>query len=103
MNWMKFKGLYFLISALILVPGVISLLRFGLKPSIDFTGGTLLELGFNQDPPLKSEEIRPVFEQHGVAVISIQSSGKNTFLIRSRPTTKEEVAGIKNSIIIWKQ
>lgn len=98
MNWMKFKWLYFLISALVLVPGVICLLRFGLKPSIDFTGGTLLELGFEQDQPLKSEEIQQVFSERGMTVISVQSSGKNTFLIRSRPTTTEEVAGIKNSL-----
>lgn len=40
----KFIWLYFLISALVLVPGMYSLVRFGLKPAIDFTGGTLIEV-----------------------------------------------------------
>ncbi|HSV94604.1 MAG TPA: protein translocase subunit SecF [Spirochaetia bacterium] len=44
MNWMKHLSIYFLISALIIVPGIYSLIRFGLKPSIEFTGGTRLTI-----------------------------------------------------------
>jgi preprotein translocase subunit SecF len=40
----KYIWLYMIISALVLVPGVYSLVRWGLHPSIDFTGGTLVEL-----------------------------------------------------------
>lgn len=40
----KYIWLYFFISALVLVPGTYSLIRFGLKPAIDFTGGTLVEV-----------------------------------------------------------
>lgn len=40
----KYIWLYMIISALVLVPGVYSLIRYGLQPSIDFTGGTLVEL-----------------------------------------------------------
>lgn len=40
----KYIRIYFLISALVLVPGMYSLIRFGLKPAIDFTGGTLVEV-----------------------------------------------------------
>ncbi len=44
MNWMKHLYLYFFISALVIVPGVYSLFRFGLRPSIEFTGGTRFTL-----------------------------------------------------------
>lgn len=44
MNWMKHLWIYFLISALVIVPGIYSLVRFGLKPSIEFTGGTRFTL-----------------------------------------------------------
>ena len=37
----RYFWLYAFISGLILVPGIYSLVRFGLRPSIDFTGGTL--------------------------------------------------------------
>lgn len=43
-RFMKYKPLYLIISVVAILPGFISLLTFGLKPSIDFTGGSLLEL-----------------------------------------------------------
>jgi len=44
MNWMKHTPIYLLISALVIIPGIYSLARFGLKLSIEFTGGTRLSL-----------------------------------------------------------
>ncbi|MCJ7827699.1 protein translocase subunit SecF [Patescibacteria group bacterium] len=40
---MKNYWIYFIISALVIVPGVYSLLRWGLIPGVDFTGGTVVE------------------------------------------------------------
>ncbi len=48
MNFMKYKWLYFLISAFIIIPGIYSLVKYGLALSVDFTGGTVLELKFKQ-------------------------------------------------------
>lgn len=38
------KNIFFLFSGIIIIPGLISLILFGLKPAIDFTGGSVLEL-----------------------------------------------------------
>ena len=43
-NWLKLRYLYLALSLLIIIPGAISLARFGLKLSIDFTGGSVLTL-----------------------------------------------------------
>lgn len=40
MNWMKYLPIYFLISALVIIPGTYSLIKYGFKLSIEFTGGT---------------------------------------------------------------
>lgn len=37
---MKYYWIYFLISLSIIIPGTYSLIRYGLRPSIDFTGGS---------------------------------------------------------------
>lgn len=37
---MKYAWLYFVISLAVIIPGTYSLIRYGLKPSIDFTGGS---------------------------------------------------------------
>lgn len=39
---MKYWWLYFIISLLVIIPGSYSLIRYGLKPSIDFTGGSTI-------------------------------------------------------------
>ena len=50
-NSMKFKKVYFAISLAFLLPGLFSLAVFGLKPAVDFTGGSVWEFG------VESEEI----------------------------------------------
>lgn len=47
MKFMKFRRLYFVLSGLVIVPGVFSLLRWGLMPGVDFSGGTVIELRFS--------------------------------------------------------
>ncbi len=39
---MKYWWLYFVISLMVIIPGSFSLIKYGLKPSIDFTGGTTI-------------------------------------------------------------
>ena len=96
MNWMRFKWLYFLLSAVVLVPGIISLLLFGLKPAIDFTGGSLLEL--KTEKPLEANEVESLIVEKGFEVLSVQTSGENQVLIRLQPITKEQAEEIKTAI-----
>ena len=98
MNWMKFKWLYFLLSALVLVPGIVSLILFGLKPAIDFTGGSLLELKFKDTEILRYEDIKRAVEKMGLEVLSVQASGENQILIRLQPIEKEQAEEIKSII-----
>jgi len=93
---MKFKWLFFLLSALVLVPGIISLLLFGLKPAIDFTGGSLLEL--KTERTLEAKEIESLISEKGFEVLSVQTSGENQVLIRLQPITKEQAEEIKTAI-----
>lgn len=108
MNFMRFKWLYFLLSALVLVPGIISLILFGLRPSIDFTGGSLLELRFKENYQLLPQSGIPLrgtitdyqktIEEKGFEVYSIQSSGEKQFLIRMKPINKDDASMIKAAL-----
>jgi len=96
MNWMKYKWLYFLLSALVLVPGITSLVLFGLSPAIDFTGGSLLEL--KTEGELNPKEVEGVIGEKGFEVLTVQTSGKNQILIRLQPIEKEQANEIKSAI-----
>jgi preprotein translocase subunit SecF len=56
MNIIGKKYWFFGLSLLIIIPGLVAIASGGLKPSVDFTGGTLLELHFSSgtapDPAL---------------------------------------------------
>lgn len=72
-NLMKFKYIFFGISLLVILPGIYSLARYGLKLSIDFTGGSLLEI--------KNEKLVPNnLNQFGV----VQKTSNNSYLIRTK-------------------
>lgn len=98
-HFMKYRWLYFLISALVLVPGMYYLLRFGLHPAIDFTGGTLLELKIN--PPAGNEKsvatdnLKKTTEELQVEISSIQTSGEATYIFKLKKFDNEQ----KNQLI----
>jgi preprotein translocase subunit SecF len=58
---MKYKILYLVVSSAVIVPGLISLLLFGLRPSIDFTGGTVL--GLKPTPGIKADQSQANLKQ----------------------------------------
>jgi preprotein translocase subunit SecF len=98
-NIVEKRHWYFLLSALIIIPGlvamIISLAMFGapVKLSIDFTGGTLLELRFEKAPA--PGDVRAVLATNGYAGSTVQTTtDEKTILIRTKlmdPSTKVQV------------
>jgi preprotein translocase subunit SecF len=97
MNWMKYKFVYFFLSILVLIPGVVSLAKWGLRPSIDFTGGTLMELKFNQLPPeeFDPQTVEEIINSAGFEVASAQASGDRMVLVRMKPIDREEAEQVR--------
>ena len=85
-NW------YFAISLLLIVPGIISLFLYGLKLSIDFTGGSRLVLQYPQVVNEKKvEDIKGVFEENKIEVVTIQRSDKSV-IVRTKPIDDKQDA-----------
>lgn len=105
------KWWFLLFSGLIIIPGIVSLAVFGLKPAIDFTGGTLLEFQVDklgntasesaqiktksssvsaQLRELNSEEIKKIGLENGIEISSIQVSGERSFVLRMKTVDKEQ-------------
>ncbi|NLP18793.1 MAG: protein translocase subunit SecF [Firmicutes bacterium] len=82
------RKLWFLISALIILPGIISLLIQGLNLGIDFQGGTLLQLRF--ESAVGVGEVREVLTRHGFGQGSIQSGGGNSVFIRAENIDEDQ-------------
>ncbi|HEV7665826.1 MAG TPA: protein translocase subunit SecF [Chloroflexota bacterium] len=84
-DFVRNRRFFYILSAILLVPGVISLaLPGGLNPGIDFTSGTIMTIQFDQ--PVDQNRLRAEFAtlNHPEAIVQ-QSSGDNTFVVRTKP------------------
>jgi preprotein translocase subunit SecF len=89
MNLIKYRYLYFAISLLIIIPGVLALLLWGLPLGIDFTGGSLLEVQFKSGTPPTIPQVTTVYSDLSTAAMDItnpeiQPLGTDSLSIRSR-------------------
>jgi preprotein translocase SecF subunit len=93
-NIVQKRQWYFLLSALIIIPGLVamiySIIMFGspVKLSIDFTGGTLLELGFEET--VQPAEVRQVFIDNGYTGTTVTTTADGTILVRTKEMSPEE-------------
>lgn len=94
-NIVEKRQWYFLFSALLIIPGlaamVYSTVTYGspVKLGIDFTGGSLLELRF--DEAVMPADVRQIFVEQGFTGSTAQTtSDEQTILVRSKPMTPEE-------------
>lgn len=90
----------YLLSLLVIIPGVVALYTSGVNLGIDFTGGTLLDVRLGRNASI--EEIRAVMAGFGHAEAVIQQSPDRPrqVLIRTEPldeaTTSRLTAALRN-------
>lgn len=91
MNLVKNRKLYFLISGIMIIPGIVSLILFGLKPAIDFTGGSIMVITVNKPD---ESSIKKAVEKQNIKLHSIDIENKNV-TIKTDPIDQK----IKNKIV----
>jgi len=87
MKIVKNRWYWFLLSGVLLATAIGLLATFGLKQGIDFTGGTLLSVRFENRPtPVDAEKALAVFD---LSAITIQPAGDTDLIFRFK-TVEEE-------------
>ena len=92
---------FFLGSLLVVLPGIVFLIIApGLKPGIDFTGGSSIQLEFVA--PVQQEDLRLRLAGMGHPDATVQNLGDDTFFIRTKLLTDEQkealVEGLKATL-----
>lgn len=93
-DFLKYRKVYYTLFATLLVVGIICFFTKGFNMGIDFTGGTMVQVKFEQ--PVDMGQVRTALAQTGTNS-ELQSFGDNSFAI-SEKSTSEEVGVVQQRI-----
>ena len=95
-NIVENKKWFFLLSAVVIIPGIISLLLFGLKFSIEFTGGSKIEFQIsNLKSQISNEAVSDAFGSKRAKVHKIERVSQDAFSVQTDPLAQSK----KNEIV----
>lgn len=80
MQLIQQRRVWYLLSLVIIIPGTAALILWGLKPSIDFTGGSLMEIRGSVD----SARAKDLAEKNGLSNVTVQKVGNDGLILRFR-------------------
>lgn len=88
------KGkIFFIISLVIIITGIVFYFVRGFNFGIDFLGGNLMEVKFRQD--ITVSEVRKVMEEAGYGKSILQNTAPDQYIVRTVPINEDE----KNRIL----
>lgn len=89
----------FIISSVLFLLSVFFLVVYGLKPGIDFTGGTLMQVRFAAERP-SVEMLQETLASFDVGAVNVQPVEEDGYLLKMRFITEEEhqkvLTGLRN-------
>jgi preprotein translocase subunit SecF len=87
------KNIFFAIAALLVGGSIAAMALFGIRPSIEFTGGTLLEVGYPEGVADKAA-IEERLDTLSLGAYSLRPFGDDAYLLRVREIEQGELAPI---------
>ena len=88
MNFIRYKKIYFLLIGVLSLASIASLAVFGLKPGIDFTGGSILEIEYKEARP-SSEIIGEKLAGLDLGQLTLQPTGEKGAIIRMKDINED--------------
>lgn len=89
----KYRKIFYLISAAMVLVSFALMIVWGFNVGTDFRGGSIIEVSYGG--PVNKEEIESSLRSLYLGDVSIRSAGSNNFIIRVRDLNQEEQEQIK--------
>lgn len=87
-NIIERRGWWYIFSGILLTISIASIVLWGLKFGIDFTGGSLMEVEFAKDRP-SVEQVTDGVRELGVNIAQVQPAGDKAMLLRLQDISEE--------------
>lgn len=98
LNLMGKRYWFFGFSLTVILIGIVVLSIWGLPMSIDFKGGSLLELQFASGKLPEQSQVYQIYQSLGIKNPQVTSSGSDTMIIRSAALTEEMKTSVINTL-----
>ena len=95
----RHKFAFFFLTGAIVTSALVSLFVFGLKPGIDFTGGTLVEVSYDGTRP-DPVALTNTLGDAGFRDFSLRESGENGYTLRTQ-TLSDEQRGMLSAVFSY--
>jgi preprotein translocase subunit SecF len=82
-NFLKYKKIYLSFIVVLTLASIASLFVFGLKPGIDFTGGSILEIEYKGERP-QNQIIEEALADMDLGLSSVQPTGEKGVILRMK-------------------
>ncbi|KND50242.1 MAG: preprotein translocase subunit SecF [Parcubacteria bacterium C7867-007] len=93
----RHRKLFFILTGMILAIAIGAIAILGLPLSIDFKGGSLVEVTYTAERP-SLETLHDSIDQLALGEVSLRESGDNGVVLRSRTLTPEEHATVLTTL-----
>lgn len=93
---MSYRKIYFGVSSILIVSGIVSLFTWGLKLGVDFKGGTIAEYKFEKE--ISTEEAKKSLSESGIEVSTVQTTGVNQYIFRTSALSTDDKVKLKEKL-----
>lgn len=88
----RYYKFFYIFSAILILASILAFWRIGLTPSIEFKGGSLMEVSYEKNPPsvgeiqniFSSDALKNIVGIKNIKNASVQKIGEKNFLLRFR-------------------
>lgn len=87
---------YFLLSAVVIVPGLLSMVLFGFKVGIEFASGSTMTLVFSK--PVEQAALRQELTSLGHDEAIIQGTSKEGYILKASSLSAEKVEAVRSAL-----
>jgi len=97
MNVAKNLKYFFILPAALSLVALLAIVMWGLRPGIDLSGGSLLQVSFATSTPT-SEQVQSAIAPLGLGDVRVQPAGTSGYVIRTRSLTNDEKNALESSL-----
>jgi len=94
-NFLKYRWLYFTISAIVIGAGLFSVIKWGFLYSIEFTGGTNLQYSLNKI--VSKKDLSKILSDNKIIPIETKIDGKN-IVLKTKPIDELQESAFKKEL-----